>query len=225
MNTKMWFVIPAVALATSACSPSPETPNTNRVNSSAATVYVTSSSVASLKTHSSMAYSSAISPATAAAAAVTTAAANAANATASAAAAAADAATSTAAAATSAAAEKLGTIKLVSTYWKLVQLDGKEVVASGAREPHVVFDTDNRVAGSDGCNRVVGGYTSDGNKLSFSQLASTKMACPESDDAYSAAYGKALSNVSQYTLNGDFLELKDSAGKLVARFKSATAPD
>jgi heat shock protein HslJ len=41
------------------------------------------------------------------------------------------------------------------------------------------FLDDDRIAGSSGCNRFMGGYTLTGEGLSFGALAGTMMACPE----------------------------------------------
>jgi heat shock protein HslJ len=41
------------------------------------------------------------------------------------------------------------------------------------------FITPGRVAGSSGCNRLVGGYTLTGEGLQFGAMGSTMMACPE----------------------------------------------
>lgn len=46
---------------------------------------------------------------------------------------------------------------------------------------------DGSVSGSDGCNRVIGSYTLDGDVISFGELAGTMMACPEPPDAMERA--------------------------------------
>lgn len=57
--------------------------------------------------------------------------------------------------------------------WQLKAIDGKAVTTQASLE----FLADNRLAGSNGCNRIIGSYALSGEGLSFSQLASTRMAC------------------------------------------------
>jgi copper homeostasis protein (lipoprotein) len=63
------------------------------------------------------------------------------------------------------------TATLQDTYWKLTRLDGAPVtVGSKQREPHLVLHAkEGRLAGSGGCNRIMGGYTLDGEKIFFWQ--------------------------------------------------------
>lgn len=110
------------------------------------------------------------------------------------------------------------TSELVNTYWKLVGLNGKDVAVSDKqREPHLVFATDNRVAGSDGCNRIAGDYTLDGNKITLGQMIGTRMACMENADQ-AQAFNTVLSNIGSYQIQGSVLDLFDSSGAPVARF-------
>lgn len=43
--------------------------------------------------------------------------------------------------------------------------------------PSLVFAEDGSVTGTDGCNRLVGSWTADGDTVDFAPLASTRMAC------------------------------------------------
>ena len=110
------------------------------------------------------------------------------------------------------------TSELVNTYWKLVGLNGKDVMVSDKqREPHLVFAADNRVAGSDGCNRIAGDYTLDGNKITLGQMIGTRMACLDNADQ-AQAFNTALGNIGSYQIQGSVLDLLDSSGAPVARF-------
>lgn len=61
--------------------------------------------------------------------------------------------------------------------WKLIQLNGKTVENSRA---YIQFDTKtNRVHGNGGCNGFGGAYKMSADKVTFSQIASTEMACPD----------------------------------------------
>ena len=68
---------------------------------------------------------------------------------------------------------------LQNTYWKLTELRGEEITSNSTREAHIIFHTtDGRVTGNGSCNSFFGTYTvEDGNRLTLSQIASTKMSC------------------------------------------------
>ena len=110
---------------------------------------------------------------------------------------------------------------LENTYWKLINLEGVAVEAvDNQREAHVVLHTEeNRVAGSGGCNRLMGSYQLDGETLSFSQMATTMMACADGMQTEHAFLG-ALEAVSAWEITGLNLTLKDGAGDDVARFEA-----
>lgn len=107
---------------------------------------------------------------------------------------------------------------LTGTRWTLLLLDGHVVGgAPGPRTAHIVLDGAGRVAGSDGCNRIGGGYRLDGERLSFTQLVSTRMACAEGMEQ-ADRFGRMLGEVTHYRIAGNHLELLDAAGAVVARF-------
>jgi len=113
------------------------------------------------------------------------------------------------------------TATLENTYWKLMRLGGETVaVADGKREPHFILQPEQKlVAGSGGCNRLIGSYALDGEKLSFSQVAGTRMACPDGMDV-EQAFHTALRNVATWRIDDETLELFDASGALVAQFES-----
>jgi heat shock protein HslJ len=76
-----------------------------------------------------------------------------------------------------------------------------------------------RLAGSPGCNRLMGAYTLDGDRLVFKpQMAATMMACPEPLMAQDQAVSEAFGAVARVRLEGGMLELLDAAGAPVLRF-------
>jgi putative lipoprotein len=113
------------------------------------------------------------------------------------------------------------TATLENTYWKLMRLGAEAVsVADGQREPHFILQPEQkRVAGSGGCNRLVGSYALEGETLVFSQMAGTRMACPQGMDVEQAFYA-ALGKVATWRIDGETLELFDASGSLVAQFES-----
>lgn len=110
---------------------------------------------------------------------------------------------------------------LRGTYWKLVALRGKPVkVIKDQREPHLLLDAkDDRASGSGGCNNVMGGFTLDGDRLHFTQMAGTMMMCPEGMEQ-EASFLKTLETVARFRIAGDALTLDDDKGKAVAKFRA-----
>lgn len=49
----------------------------------------------------------------------------------------------------------------------------------GQGRPQLVLGEDGSLSGTDGCNRLVGSWTQDGENVSFGQVGSTMMACPD----------------------------------------------
>lgn len=110
---------------------------------------------------------------------------------------------------------------LENTYWKLTYLEGSAVeVVDNQREAHIVLHTEeSRVAGSGGCNRLMGSYRLDGEALSFGQLATTMMACADGMQT-EHAFLTALGDVSAWEVTGLNLTLKDGAGDELAHFEA-----
>lgn len=107
---------------------------------------------------------------------------------------------------------------LEKTRWALTSFGPQEIpIPPTQTEPFLVFGGEpGRVVGSGGCNRLAGPYEQSGDKLTFGPLASTKMACATGMDTEDA-FHQALSKTATYAINGDDeLELRDSAGALLA---------
>lgn len=116
------------------------------------------------------------------------------------------------------------TAELANTYWKLLQLGESPVrTPEGQREIHVVLqapsDGSHSVAGFGGCNRLMGSYTLDGDRIAFTHMASTMMACPEGMDTEQALH-VALGAASRWSIRGEQLDLFDAQGKRVALLES-----
>src|SRR5262245_28821863 len=58
---------------------------------------------------------------------------------------------------------------LAGTAWRAVELVGTAIPKqpSADNEPHLVFGTDGRVSGADGCNRLTGPFTEKGDAITF----------------------------------------------------------
>jgi heat shock protein HslJ len=112
-----------------------------------------------------------------------------------------------------------GAAQLENTDWKLVELDGKPVAApSGQREPHLRLNSEEKtLTGFGGCNSMRGAYQLDGDRLKFTQIASTRRFCSDSPEG---AFFKALNATDSFRLSGDKLELL-GGGKSLAKFEAA----
>ena len=84
--------------------------------------------------------------------------------------------------------------------------------------PAVAFHlNDNRVSGSTGCNRITGGFEARGKTITFGQMATTRMACPNM--AFEQNFLTALTgNKLTYTIGKVSLILTDDEG-MVMEFK------
>ena len=116
---------------------------------------------------------------------------------------------------------QFATASIENTYWKLTRLGNDAlVVGEKQREPHFVLKAQDRlVGGSGGCNRLTGSYELDGDKLVFSKMATTRMACPQGMDT-EQAFLDALAKVKTWKIVGERLELFDAGGNLLMRFEA-----
>ena len=110
---------------------------------------------------------------------------------------------------------------LRGTYWKLVRLGDSPVTAAAKqREAHLILANDVlRVSGSAGCNRVTGTFELAGDRLRFSQIAGTMMACPEGMEQ-EKRFLATLAQVERYRIRSSHLELLDADGVMRARFEA-----
>ena len=116
-----------------------------------------------------------------------------------------------------------GNKPLEGTYWRASELAKKPLPTQDPkREAHLQFQKD-RISGSDGCNRVTGSYQLKGDRVTFSQVAATQMACLKSSGT-EEPFHAALKNASRLTITGDRLELFDRAGTQLAAFVAGSPP-
>lgn len=110
--------------------------------------------------------------------------------------------------------------KLYDVKWELKTLNEKEVkLTDNNSEIYIQFnEAEKRVSGRGGCNRFFGNYEMDGDKLKFSPLGATRMACP--DLQTETEFFQVLETVDSYSLKDGVLAFK-SKGKPVAVFYKA----
>ncbi|MEL7613192.1 META domain-containing protein [Vreelandella titanicae] len=111
---------------------------------------------------------------------------------------------------------------LINTYWKLVALDGASIVSGeNFREPHLVLHQDaSRLAGATGCNTLLGSYIKEGERITFNQVATTKMACPAAQMKTEQAFLLALEQAVAWHMNGSALELLDDNNEPLTSFEA-----
>jgi heat shock protein HslJ len=111
---------------------------------------------------------------------------------------------------------------IVEKYWKLVELNGKPIIvdSSFTKEPHIILkEKDNKVIGNGGCNNISGTYKlGNMNRIYFSQMISTQMACPNMTTE--SEFLRILNMVDNFTIAGDMLVLNKARMAPLARFKT-----
>ena len=116
--------------------------------------------------------------------------------------------------------ETKGKYALAETKWKLVELNGKPVKNTSDKEYFINLDSKSgKFAAFAGCNKLNGSFVmTDATKLSFTNVMSTKMACPNSD--VENKFTKALSKVDNYMIEGAMLHFHNGK-KAVAKFEAS----
>lgn len=117
-------------------------------------------------------------------------------------------------------------VPLVSTSWKLVELNGDDVklLEGMTRPPEFALETGtNRMTGFGGCNKISGTYLVVGKKLSFpDNIIMTRMACPAGMDI-EQGFTQALKASSVWHIKGQTLQLRDKNGTTTAVFEPVSA--
>lgn len=105
---------------------------------------------------------------------------------------------------------------LVGTEWRLESLGGRDVPA--ASQATLTFPESGRVAGNASCNRFFGTYTQTGQKISFSQMGSTRMACIGPAAEQETRYLAALQKATGFEVEGSRLTIRLSGQEAPLRF-------
>lgn len=111
---------------------------------------------------------------------------------------------------------------LTDTYWKLIELDGDEIVLAPTQQREVritLASEGSRASGFSGCNQFMGAYVQDGNNLKFTQMAGTMMACEAPLMELESQVLKMLSVTTGYRIDDGQLNLL-AGDKVLARFKA-----
>lgn len=108
--------------------------------------------------------------------------------------------------------------ELTNKYWKLTQIENNAIsVYPNQREAHIILK-EQKLAGSDGCNRIMGTYTTNKNKITFSKIASTMMMCQQGmKQAYK--FKNNLEKADNFKIEKDNLSIFDKNSNKVLEFK------
>ncbi len=107
-----------------------------------------------------------------------------------------------------------GSEMLYMNQWNLTELEGRSFVITAGTQPHLLFFPGqvNRVSGSTGCNKLNGSFVlSAANSMTFSPLATTKMACI--GDNVESKFLAVLGKVTNWSIINNQLLLKN--GKVI----------
>ena len=106
--------------------------------------------------------------------------------------------------------------------WILIELNGEPVPETETVEsiPTIQFDeSENRLYGRGGCNQYNGGfeYDSETGEVEFTQIAATKMACP--DMKIENLYFEMLGDVNRMEQSSQLLNFFNDSGETIALFE------
>lgn len=113
-----------------------------------------------------------------------------------------------------------GKFTLARTKWRLIELNGKRVKQKGNKIYFIKLNsTDGKFNGYAGCNNFSGTYAMPSSfAISFMNLISTKMACPNMD--IETKLIKALETVDNYSIKGNTLRLNKAKMESLAKFEA-----
>ena len=120
--------------------------------------------------------------------------------------------------------EALVETPLVGVTWRLdTYNNGKEALVTPVKgtEITLVLTAQGTLAGSDGCNRYMSGYTLEDGRLMIGPIATTRMACrgPATVAEQAAGYAAALGQVRGFRIEGEQLWLTSEGGTTAAHFR------
>ena len=104
--------------------------------------------------------------------------------------------------------------------WKLVEAvsGGEKVVYNEEIRTTAVFGANNALGGNSGCNRYSTTYKITGERIEFSPIISTKMACPGERMKQETLFFGIMEKVKNYKTQDGFLIFYDKSKKNVLKF-------
>lgn len=113
----------------------------------------------------------------------------------------------------------VGKFTLAETKWKLVMLNKKAVTQKGNKRYFLKLNSkDGKFSAYAGCNNIMGSYVMPSAfGLSFSNIAMTRMACPDMD--LEIRFSTMLEKVDSYKLKDNILQLMKGKKEVLATFE------
>ena len=112
--------------------------------------------------------------------------------------------------------------ELTGKLWLLQKLD--QDTADPTIRSTVSFAPDGKANGATGCNRWFGAAQFDGSTVRFSQVGTTRMACPKPQMDRETAFTRMLGLTRSWTLGGGDLSLSGEDGSVLAVFRPEPTP-
>jgi heat shock protein HslJ len=114
------------------------------------------------------------------------------------------------------------TTSIFEINWVLIELNGEPVTETEISQsiPTIQFDaTENRFYGRGGCNQYNGGFEFDSEtgEVELSQIAATKMACPDMD--LENRFFTMLNEVERIEQSSQILKFFNDSGETIAQFE------
>lgn len=108
-------------------------------------------------------------------------------------------------------------VSLTNTYFKVVTLKGNEIEVFD-KEPYIQFEAEGKVKGHLGCNSFFGSFTTEDKNISFENIGSTKMMCPniKTEDAFT----QVLQHTKAYEIKGETLTFFNTKGEKISVFEA-----
>jgi heat shock protein HslJ len=110
-------------------------------------------------------------------------------------------------------------VSLVGPTWRATSIKGQPVVPGTTITAE--FSSDERVAGTSGCNRYFGGAKAEAGRITLGPFGATRMACsPDAVMTQEGDYFATLEAAKSYTVKGDELRLGPTASEVTLVFTS-----
>ncbi len=121
---------------------------------------------------------------------------------------------------------KLQPLPLEGTNWQLsgIAQDGA-VIGTWVDEGITAVFANGALSGKAGCNDYFGSYTQNGNTITISEIATTKMSCDTERDQRETQFLNALSATTGYTTTQDSLTLLDANDNPLLTFTQTAPPN
>lgn len=108
--------------------------------------------------------------------------------------------------------------KALLTTWIVMELNEQSLDTNYLSQPCLTFDK-HKVTGNTSCNRFFGNYKIHCKRLTFDEVASTKMLCPEPINAIERNFLQALSEVYYWKIKEKKLYFLDEKSNCIMKLK------